>query len=78
MSDVYFGLALQSLRCVASGAECELPGTPAEKSNAAPVSDAHEKVQIQSERLSSGKNPGTAAILIAKLYHVRSAVDHIA
>jgi hypothetical protein len=78
MSDVHFGLALQALCCMASGVECVPPGAPAEKSNAAPVSDAHEKVQIQSERLSTGKDPATAAILIAKLYHVRSAVDNIA
>ena len=78
MSDVYFGLAFQALRCVASGVECKLLGTPAQKSNAAPVSDAHEEVQIQGERLSAGKNPATAAILIAKLDYVRSAADNLA
>jgi hypothetical protein len=78
MSDVYFGLALQSLCRMASGVECEVPSTPAQKSNAAPVSDAHEEIQIQGERLSTGEDPTTAAILIAKLYYVRSAVDNLA
>jgi hypothetical protein len=63
---------------MASGVGCEIPGTPAQKSNAAPVSDAHEEIQIQGERLSTGKNPATTAMLIAKLYHVRSAVDNLA
>jgi hypothetical protein len=78
MSDVYIGLALQALCRMASGVGCEIPGTPAQKSNAAPVSDAHEEIQIQGERLSTGKNPATTAMLIAKLYHVRSAVDNLA
>ena len=78
MSDVDFGLAFQAVRCVASGVECKVPGTPAQKANAAPVPDAHEQVQIQGQRLSTGKDPATAAMLIAKLYPVRSAVDNLA
>ena len=58
MSDVYFGLTLQALRCVASGVERKPLCTTAQESNAAPVSDAHEKVQIQGERFGDWKGPG--------------------
>ena len=78
MSDVYFGLAFQALRCVASRVECELPGTPAQKTNAAPVSDAHENVQIQGERLGAREDPATTPVLIAQFHLVRSAADELA
>jgi hypothetical protein len=74
MSNVYSGIAFQTLCCLAAGVERKLLCTAAQKSNASPVPDAHEKVQIQGARLSSGKNPATAAMLIAKLHHIRSGL----
>jgi hypothetical protein len=55
MSDVSFGLALQSLRCVAAGVDGKLPCTTAQESNAAPVADANKNVQIQDESLGAGE-----------------------
>jgi len=78
MSDVHFCLALQALRCVAAGVECKLLGTTAQKSNAAPVSDAHKEVQVQSERVPTGEGPVTASVLIAELDFVRSTGDELA
>jgi hypothetical protein len=78
MGEVYSGFAFQALRCAASTVDYKLPGTPAQKPNAPPVSDAHKKVQIQGERLGTGKDPATAAVLIAELDHVRSAADDLA
>jgi len=63
------GLALQALCRMTSGVECEVPGTPAQKSNAAPVSDAHEEIQIQGESLSTGENHGNSG-----QYSLRSSI----
>src|SRR5947207_2254763 len=78
MSDICFGLAFKALRCVASGVKCELLCTTAQKSNAAPVSDAHEEVQIQGERVGDGEEPATAPVPIAELDFARSAGDKLA
>lgn len=78
MGDVSSGLAFQPLRCVASGVDCKHLCTPAEKSNAAPISDTHKKVQIQGERFGTGENPTTAPVLIAELDFVWSAADDLA
>jgi hypothetical protein len=58
---------------VASGVECKLLCPIAQKSNAAPVSDSHEKLKIQSQRLGAGENPATAPVRISELDVVRSA-----
>jgi hypothetical protein len=78
MGDVHSVLAFQPMRCMASGVECELPGTPTQKSNAASVSDAHKEVQVQSERIRTSESPVTAAVLITKLDLVRRAVEDLA
>jgi len=78
MGDVYFGLALQSLRCVAAGVDGKLPCTTAQESNAAPVADAHKKVQIQDESLGAGEESAEAPVLISQLDFVRSAADDLA
>jgi hypothetical protein len=78
MGEVYSGFVFQTLRSVASRVDHKLPGTPAQKPNAPPVSDAHKKVQIQGERFVTGKDSATAAVLIAELHFVRSAADDLA
>jgi hypothetical protein len=78
MGEVYSGFAFQAPRGAASVVDYKLPGTPAQKPNAAPVADAHKKVQIQGERLGTGKDPATAAVLIAELDFVSSASDDLA
>jgi hypothetical protein len=78
MSYIHFALALQPLRGVASGAECKLMCARAQKLDAATVSDAHEKVRIQGERVSNGKNPATAAVVVTQLDLARRARDEIA
>jgi hypothetical protein len=77
MGDVYSGLALQTLRCVASCVERKLLVTSAQKSNTAPVSDAHKKVHVQGKRLGTREYPATASVLIAELDFVRSATDDL-
>jgi hypothetical protein len=78
MGDVYFGLAFQSLRCVAARVDCKLPGSPAQKSYAAPISDAHKKVQIQGARVGAREDSATASVLISELDFVRRAADDLA
>jgi hypothetical protein len=78
MSDVYSGLTFQALRCVASGVERKLLGTPTQKSNTALVSNAHKKIQVQGKCLGTRENPATASVLIAELDFVRSAADDFA
>jgi hypothetical protein len=78
MSDVYSGLAFQTLRGPATSIELRPLCPPAQKSNPAPVSDAHKKVEIQGKRLSTGKDPATAAVLIPALDVIRSAADDLA
>jgi len=78
MGEVYSGFVFQTLRSVASRVDHKLPGTPAQKPNAPPVSDAYKKVQIQGKRFGTGKDSATAAVLIAELHFVRSAADDLA
>jgi len=77
MGDVYFALAFQALRGAASSVDCKLLNTAAQKPNSAPISDPHKKVQIQGERLGTGKVPKTAAMLIAEFDCVQSAADDL-
>jgi hypothetical protein len=70
-------IAFQALRCVASSVERKLLGAPTQKSNAAPISDAHKKVQVQGKRLGTREDPATAPVLIAELDFVRSATDDL-
>ena len=58
-----------------AGVERKRLGSPPHKSNAAPVSDAHEKVQIQDERLGTGKDPTTAAVLIREVCAAASSAS---
>ena len=74
MGEVYSGFAFQALRCVASSIDCKFLGAPTEKTNTAPISDAHKEIQIQCERLASRKDSATAAMLITQLDRVRRAV----
>jgi hypothetical protein len=78
MGDVCSSLAFQALRCMASEVDVKLLCTTAQKSNAAPVSDAHEEVQIQCERLGARENPAATSVLIAELDFVSSASDDLA
>src|SRR5213592_4195567 len=78
MSDVHFGLALQSLRCVTSGVDRKPLCTTAQKSNTMPVSDANKKIQIQRERLVAKEDPATTPVLISQFDRVRSAADDLA
>jgi hypothetical protein len=78
MSDVYSRLVLQALRCVASGVGGKLLGTPAEKSNTAPVADTYKKGQIQGKSFDTRKDPTAASVLIAKLDFVRSPAEDLA
>jgi hypothetical protein len=78
MSDMYSALAFQALRCVASCVECELLCTTAQKSNAAPVADAHKQVQIQGERLRAGKAPAATSARIAELDFIWGSADDLA
>jgi hypothetical protein len=77
MSDVHFGLAFQSLRCVTSGIERKLLCTTAQESKAPPVSDPNKKIQIQGERLIAGKEPATTPVRIAKFDFLRGAGDKL-
>jgi hypothetical protein len=73
MSDVFSCLALQTLRCLTSSADGKLPRATAQESNAAPVADAHEQVQIQGKCFGAREIPAIAAVLIPELDCIRSA-----
>jgi hypothetical protein len=78
VGDVGPGFAIQSLGCAASSVGCVLLSPSAQKSNAAQVTNAHKKVQIQQERLCTGKYPAAAPVLIPKFDFVRRAADDLA
>jgi hypothetical protein len=78
MSDVYSCLVLQTVRCAAAGVDGELLSTTAQESNAAPVADAHKKVQVQDKSFGAGEEPAAATVLIAQLDFVRSPADDLA
>jgi hypothetical protein len=77
MSDVQLTVTLQALRRVASGIKCKCLGAATQKSNAAPVSDAHEQGQIQGERVRAGEEPATASVRIAEFDFVGSVGDYL-
>jgi hypothetical protein len=77
MGDIPPAVIFQALRCVAPAVECKLLWTTTQKLNAAPVSDANEKVQIQGEGFDTGESLATAPVLIAKLNDIWSAGDHL-
>jgi hypothetical protein len=77
VGDVYSCLALQALRCVASGVNGESLRATTQESNAAPVANADEQVQIHIERFGSGENPATAAVIISQFDCIRSAFDQL-
>jgi len=78
MSNVHSGLALQALGCVASRVGRKLLRAAAEKFNAPPVPNAHKQVQIQGERLGTGKDTAEAPVLIPKFDLIRSVADDLA
>jgi hypothetical protein len=78
MSDVKSAFPFQALRGVASGVECKLLCTTAQKPDAASVSNANKQVQIQGERLGTGEDPATTPVLILGLDCIPSARDKLA
>ena len=78
MGDVDSPLALQTFHIVASSVDGNPLCTTAQKAKAAPVSNAHEEVQIQSQRFGAGENPATPAVLVAQFDFIRSTTDDLA
>jgi hypothetical protein len=62
---------------MASGVKRKLLCTTAQESQATPVSDPNEEIQIQGERLVVGEEPATTAMRAAKFDLVRSAGDKV-
>ncbi|MGA7414547.1 MAG: hypothetical protein WBW33_29020 [Bryobacteraceae bacterium] len=77
MGDVDAVLIFRASRSAASRVDDKLLCATAQKSNSAPVSNAHEEIQIQGERLWTGKKPATAAILVPEFDFAWSSADNL-
>ena len=78
IGDVYSGIIFRASRSAASRVDGKPLCATAQKSNAAPVSNADKKVHIQGLGFSAGQEPAKTSELILEFDLVRRSTDDVA